>query len=154
MKILVVCTGNICRSPLAACALARSCASMGLDVDVDSAGTHGLTGHGAADLTLETARECGLDLTPHRAKRISLDLLDAQDLVVVMERHHHAAVLDLVGTDGPDVRLLGEFRPGARRGSEIPDPYGGSRREYERARDLILQAVEGLANHLLSWPRS
>ncbi len=150
MNVLVLCTGNICRSPLAEAALRRAVETIGLGVNVDSAGLFGLTGHSAAPLAIETAAECGLDLNAHRGKGLTLEMLDGSDLVLVMEREQQREVELMRGGDLPEVRLLGEFRQGRRGSREVPDPYGGPRRGYELARDLILDSVEGVVGHLLT----
>lgn len=96
-EILVVCTGNICRSPLGEAALR---ARLHGRAQVVSAGTYGQEGSGATEGSVVAGREIGLDLAAHRARRIRPADIDAADLVLAMEREHRDAIVWAV----PDAR--------------------------------------------------
>ena len=124
MRLLLVCTGNICRSPMAEAIARRLLESRGReDVAVASAGTAAQDGAPASEGAYLIALEHGLDLTAHRARQITSDLVAAADLVLGMSPHHGERALAL-GGDGRSHRL-GEYagRPAA--DAQIDDPFGG-----------------------------
>lgn len=88
MKILFVCMGNTCRSPLAEAIARREASSRGLDIEVQSAGTAAEEGGPANSDAQEVATEHGLDLSQHRARNLTATLVAEADRVFVMERHH------------------------------------------------------------------
>lgn len=94
--VLVVCSANQCRSPLAGAFLAREVALHGLPVDVVTAGFRARPGSPATRGTREAAEHLGIDLSPHRSRAVDVDLLAGADLVVGMERLHvrEAVVLE------------------------------------------------------------
>lgn len=139
MRILFVCTGNTCRSPMAAALMRRRLDRAGReDIIVDSAGL-------AADggpVTQEAAavmREIGLDIAGRRSQPLTLGLCQESDIIAVMTPAH-AAALTAYGAVPEKVRLLG-------RG--IPDPFGGGRDLYRRTRDALEQAVDILAQEIV-----
>lgn len=138
--ILFVCTGNICRSPLAEAAAAvaltgyfgvEDLTTVGLEVA--SSGTHGLTGHPATDEMQLVGAELGLDLSNHRATRLDRPLVEASSLILAMEDEH----LAWLRRRYPDGRaaLLGE--------APIDDPYGRDLTAYRRAAREIVSGVAG-----------
>ena len=119
--VLFVCTGNICRSPLAASLLERALEERGLEVKVTSAGTGAWDGAPASEGAYLVGLERGLDLSGHRARLLTRELVEGADLILTMARHHRARV-DELGGEGR-VFVLGEY---AGRGSdEVSDPFGG-----------------------------
>ena len=132
MHILVVCSGNICRSPFAEAALRRHVD--GADIVVSSAGTIAEPGIPATSLMRAIARDHGLDLDRHRSR--ALADVDRPDLVLGMEMHHLTSANRSFDGLAPDrFRLLDHPR-------EVPDPYGYGRDVYERAADQMLRAIE------------
>lgn len=89
-EILVVCTGNICRSPLGEAALR---ARLDGRARVVSAGTYGQEGSGATEGSVVAGRALGLDLTAHRARRVRPADVEAADLILAMERAHRDAIV-------------------------------------------------------------
>jgi len=87
LRILVVCTANICRSPMAAAMLAAASVDRGVALTVSSAGFL-FEGNPASDTATKVMRERGLDLAPHRSRIVTRQLLDDADLVLTMERRH------------------------------------------------------------------
>jgi len=98
--VLVVCTGNIARSPFAAVLLAHEAARRLAPGRVRSAGVHGLHGHGAVVEMVDAARSRGLDLVPHRGARVTVDDLRASGIVIAMEEAQRDAMVRLA----PDAR--------------------------------------------------
>src|SRR5437879_4265595 len=88
--VLFVCTGNICRSPLAASLLERALKERGLEVTVTSAGTGAWDGAPASEGAYLVGLERGLDLSGHRARLLTRELVERADLILTMARHHRA----------------------------------------------------------------
>jgi len=135
--VLFVCTGNICRSPLAASLLERALQERGLEVGVTSAGTGAWDGAPASEGAYLVGLERGLDLSGHRARLLTRELVDRADLILTMARHHRARV-DELGGEGK-VFVLGEYA--GKGGDEVSDPFGGDLGVY---RDTV-QELESLA---------
>jgi protein-tyrosine phosphatase len=109
-SILVVCTGNICRSPMAEGFLRRSLASRGATpIDLTSAGTHGWDGSGATPESVEAAAERGADISAHQARRLDTDLLESADLVLAMSAEHRDAATALAPAAAPRAFTLKEL---------------------------------------------
>lgn len=150
--MLFVCTGNICRSPTAEGVLRKLVADAGLAdlVVIDSAGTHGYHVGEAPDARSQAhARRRGYDLSRLRARRFSGEDFHAFDLILAMDREHHAMLARLAPpSTGQKLRMMLEFarRPGG--GNEVPDPYYGGPDGFELVLDLIEDAAEGLLDHL------
>ena len=123
MKLLFVCTGNTCRSPMAAAIARKLAAERGLhDVEVSSAGTGAAEGAGASDGALLVAMEQGLDLASHRSRPLTRELVRDADLVLAMGGGHLERVRQLGGAD--KVHLLPDFAAGGDSGRQIGDPFG------------------------------
>ena len=136
--ILFVCTGNICRSPLAEAVAKRALtehfdtpdlSTVGLHVA--SAGTHGLTGHPATAEMQKAAADLGFDLGAHSARCMDRHIADGSSVVYGMENEHIAWMRSQF--PGSRVSLLG--------GGPIEDPYGRNLSEYRRAAREIVAGV-------------
>ena len=129
-NILFVCTGNTCRSPLAAVLARRALEQRGWQhVQVASAGAAAEEGLGASPHAITVAERAGLDLSSHRSRLLSAELADWADLILVMSPSHGWAVDHLGG--GDKVTLLGDFAAGEEgAGQAVPDPFGGDEKEY------------------------
>ena len=109
IRLLVVCTANTCRSPMAAALLTAELATSGVGAFVASAGTEGPAGRSASAASVEVMEEVGIDLTAHRSRVIDVAALEHADLVLVMTRTHERAVAVRSGRDARRVFLLSEF---------------------------------------------
>lgn len=129
-RVLFVCTGNICRSPIAEVLLRHRLEQEGItDWEVASAGTWTIDGRPASHYAIQLMTEQGLDLSPHRSQAVSRRLVEQADLVLVMT-HSHAEALRLEFPDQvAKIHLLSEVKGGHR--YDIKDPYGGSLAEYQ-----------------------
>ena len=134
--ILVVCTGNICRSPMAKVLLQKALADQGLDsqVTVDSAGTYAVIGAPASKGSVNAMKARGLDLTPHVAKQITASMVEQADLILVMEERHRRSIFVTWPKALAKTLLLSEL---AGESVDIEDPYGGEQWEYDRAAAII-----------------
>ena len=147
MKILFVCMGNICRSPTAEGvfrAHARRHAP-GLDLEIDSAGTHAYhVGEPPDPRTISAAARRGIDLAGLRARQVSDDDFERFDLIVAMDRLNHATLLDRSPPEHRErIRTLLEFA-GKTAPADVPDPYYGGAKGFDDVLDLVESAVEGL----------
>jgi protein-tyrosine phosphatase len=145
--VLFVCTGNICRSPMAAGVfrtLVRR-ADMADAFTIDSAGTYdGHVGAPASMLAIEAARRRGYDIDDHRSRLLTNEDLLKFDLPLAMDRTHLAAMQWMAPRDRQDrPTLLMKFAPDLGV-EEVSDPYGGPARGYEDALYLIESACRGL----------
>src|SRR5438445_10917398 len=152
-QILLVCTGNICRSPLAAALLQRALAQRGInDLEVSAAGTGAWAGAPVSEGAYLVGLERGLDLSSHRARLLTRELVEEADLILTMARHHRARV-DELGGEGR-VFVLGEYA--GREGSEVEvsDPFGGDLDVYRdtcsELEALLQAAVERIAKEFAS----
>jgi protein-tyrosine phosphatase len=148
-NVLFVCTGNICRSAFAQGLFTKLATEKGLTgVSADSAGLLALPDNSATHLAQRVAVEYGVDLTKHRAKSISKDLVTRSDLILVMEKSHETALLAAFPEATGKVLFLRHFaRYGSRRRG-ISDPYGLAYDAYRFCFLDIEDPVCGLIRYL------
>ncbi|SNY79851.1 protein tyrosine phosphatase [Enterobacter sp. CC120223-11] len=139
-SILVVCTGNICRSPTGE----RLLRQMLPQIQVDSAGTAGLTGEAADLAAAQTAAKNGLSLEGHIARKITPAMAREYNLILVMESGHIAQVTAMV----PEVRGKTLFFGQWLKEKEIPDPYRKSQEAFDHVYGLMQQASQEWAKRL------
>jgi len=135
--ILVVCTGNICRSPMAEVLLQRQLQQAGRGVEVRSAGVGALVNYPADAPARDRMQARGLDLAEHRARQFTSELARWADLILVMDAQHREAVVDIEPAARGKTFLLGHWIGG----KEVPDPYKQPDEVYTQALDLIDQAL-------------
>jgi len=141
--ILIVCVGNICRSPVAEALLRRDVTG----ITVRSAGLHAVVGHGAQREMVAVAQGIDLDLTNHIARQFTPDMGKDHDLILVMERAHR----DEINQIAPHLTgrtMLFDHWSGAR---GIADPYQNGQAAYEQALAAIIDAAKTWATRLASW---
>lgn len=153
MKVLFVCTANICRSPMAASWFRKRAATSGLaHVAVDSAGIPGLKGRPAAPEVVSLLRPLGCDdLLSHRSREVRASDLASSDLVLAMELRHIEALHARFPDYDERVLLLRAFEHGpdpAPGSPDLDDPIGGPPEGYARAFERVQACVDGLVLHL------
>ncbi len=151
-SILLVCTGNTCRSPLAEAMTRRLAAERGLDVIVSSAGTSAWEGAPASDGSILVGLERNLDLSSHRARVLTRELVTDATIVLGMSEHHAAQALAL-GGEGK-VYVLADYAAGSDTGHSIHDPFGAGLDAYRRMADEIDAEIPRVLERLAREPIS
>ncbi|UTM56565.1 low molecular weight phosphotyrosine protein phosphatase [Photobacterium sp. CCB-ST2H9] len=136
-NILVVCVGNICRSPSGEALLKqlfpnKNICSAGLSTEKS-----GLNGKPADRMAIEIAAENGVSLDGHQAKQLTADLCREFDLILVMEKGHVDALVSIAPEARGKTMLFGQWIGQ----QDIPDPFRMSREAYEHAYQLIYKAA-------------
>lgn len=152
LRVLMVCTGNICRSPTAEGVLRRMLGETGLhrQVEVDSAGTVDYHAGSPPDPRAQAhAARRGYDLSRLRARRVVPSDFGRFDLLLAMDADHVEYLRQRCPPEHADrIRMLMSFASGYPSGAEVPDPYYGAPAGFEQVLDLVEAACEGLLRHL------
>ena len=145
--LVFVCTGNICRSPMAEFLFRNLFQSEHPDWRVCSAGVSTSYGIPASRFAIQALDECGVDLTPHRSQPVIPQMASTAALLVVMTRGHQAYLQDMYPIAGDKTSLLLQYSPKAT-DVDLLDPIGLSFDVYRYVRDEIREALKGLSEHL------
>lgn len=158
LRIIMVCMGNICRSPAAAVVLRAKLDEAGLrHVSVDSAGTGGWHEGDDANPRSRVVWESRGYRGEHKARQFRTEWFDERDLILVMDDDNHATLLSRAHSDEQRARVmfLRQFDPeladvpsGDTAAFEVPDPYYGGPEDFEHMLDLIERACDGLVAHI------
>lgn len=141
-RIISICSGNICRSPIAAVLLERKLEERKAPSVIISAGTLGLTGHQAAVHARAAVQALGLSLEGHRSQGISLPLLRMADHLLIMSTRHETAILSLDPALEERLVRLWHYDDETREGSGIPDPVGQDLLAFIACRDLLDRCLD------------
>jgi protein-tyrosine phosphatase len=146
-RVLFVCLGNICRSPLAEGILRRQAEERGVEIEVDSAGTGDYHIGELADPRARSVGEgCGCRMTM-RARQVAEADFERFDLIVAMDHANHRALLRWPGSRPEKVRLARAFDPDAD-GEVVPDPYYGTREDFESVAAMLERACASILDTL------
>ena len=150
ISILFVCMGNICRSPTAEGVFRHFVQEAGLvdRIRIDSAGTHAYHTNEPADRRASAAAERrGYSLANMRARRVSEEDFDEFDFIIAMDQLNHVTLVDQADAEYHDkIHLFLEFASGPE--DDVPDPYYGGAKGFERVLDLVEDASRGLLETL------
>jgi len=145
VHVLVVCTGNICRSPMGEVLLKDYAESRGRKVEVQSASVLGLTGHPAHKNAIKVMHEVGLDLTKHRSQPVTPELMEWSDYVLVMEFKHATKLRERYPESTDDqIMMMGSFAGYM----EIKDPLGWWKGPFKTCREELSRCVEAFVDSL------
>ena len=157
MKLLFVCTGNICRSPTAESVFLHRAAARGMAgrLAADSAGTSSEEHGNPPDPRARRAADArGYALPDRRARRIAAADFEAFDLILAMDRGHLASLQRIAPEHARDrLRLFMDFA-GEGTPRDVPDPWYGGMADFDHALDLIEAGVDGLLDHLAAASRA
>lgn len=146
-NLLFVCTGNTCRSPMAAVLARRALAERGWGhVAVASAGLGATYGAPAAENARRVVAERGLDLSDHSSQPLTPELIEWADLILAMSPAHLYGLAELGG--GAKSAMLTDFMEGEHLGEPVVDPFGADEQVYRVTLDQIEKAIEGILRRL------
>lgn len=150
MKILTVCLGNICRSPMAEGILRKKIKDRQLDYTVDSAGTAAYHVDSPPDKRAqETLSKKGINISSLRGRQFETDDFNAFDLILTMDEENYQNILSLATTGeekGKIKMLMNYLYPG--KNISVPDPYFGGPQGFEKVYEMIDQATDRLLDSL------
>ncbi len=150
MKILMVCLGNICRSPMAEGIMRQKIEKYNLKAKVDSCGTANYHVGQSPDLrAIQTLKKYGIDISQHSGRQFQVADFDKYDLIFAMDTENYSNIIAKARNkkDKEKVRLLLEaLFPGQQK--IVPDPYYGNLSHFEETYTLIEEACEDLASRL------
>lgn len=150
MKILMVCLGNICRSPLAHGLLEQKIAKKNLNWIVDSAGTSGLhEGELPDSRSIDIAAKHNLDITNQRSRPLIVEDLKNFDLIYAMDASNYQNILKLATNEGERNKvkmILNETHPNENR--QVPDPYYGGNDGFLNVYNMLDAATDKIINRL------
>ncbi|MCY0389780.1 low molecular weight phosphotyrosine protein phosphatase [Robbsia sp. Bb-Pol-6] len=135
-NVLIVCHANICRSPMAEALLVAQPAVKEAGIFVHSAGLAGADGNKADKVVSDMLARRGIDLSAHRSRRLTIDMIRAAQLVLVMEQHQIRGVETMDSSSKGKVHLLGKWDD-----VEIADPYRQSESVYQGSAELVERSV-------------
>ncbi|HET6431601.1 low molecular weight protein-tyrosine-phosphatase [Dyella sp.] len=141
-QVLIICVGNVCRSPIAEFLLRERLRDRG--IQVDSAGLGAMVGYPPEGHAAALLKEHGIDASSHRARQLELSMLREADLVLAMERRHVHAATRLAPEASGKVFLLRKWLDAR----DVPDPHLQSRPFFERVYEQIDRGVGSWLRYL------
>ncbi len=148
--IIVVCTANICRSPMAAALLQHALAAQPEPLrsfKIISAGVAARTGDTVSENSVLALKKVGLDIAKHTSRPLTQKMINEASLILGMTESHRAMILLQAEPPPKNLFLFREFMP-QRGDKQIGDPFGGALRLYESTRDEMVEAIPSLIEFL------
>lgn len=151
VRVLFVCLGNICRSPLGAAILKKKITDNGMDawVEVDSCGTSNYhIGDNADPRTIASALRHGVAVD-HCVRQLTPDDLDNFDFIFAMDKSNYQNILRLSKNNGAreKVKMMRDFDP-KHKGGEVPDPYHGGDKDFQEVYEILDRSTTGFIEFL------
>jgi protein-tyrosine phosphatase len=149
-KILMVCLGNICRSPLAEGILRSKLPENDFIIDSSGTGSYHL-GNPPDSRSIKIADKYGLDITQQRGRQFTRHDFDNFDLIYVMDTSNYDHVMNLARNEEDKAKvkfILNEIYPG--QNHDVPDPYTGTIHNFENVFKMLDEACEQIAQNLIS----
>jgi protein-tyrosine-phosphatase len=140
-KVLFVCTGNTCRSPMAETLFRHRAGD--IEWEASSAGTFAMPGSPASENSIAAMKELGIDISNHRSQPLTSELVNSVDLIITMTAGHRAQILDIFPEVEDRVFLINAFGT-SKVPADVSDPFGGSLSAYTQIRDEIDRALSDL----------
>lgn len=150
-NILIICTGNTCRSPMAEGILKSILKERGIEkVHVGSAGIGAMNGMMATPYGIEAARNWNVDISNHRARQLTRDLIDQSDLILAMAPEHVETVLRKAPNAGKKTFMLKAFpTPYSSSQERIQDPIGGTLGDYNQTFLELDEILRRIVNRII-----
>ena len=149
-RVLFVCTGNTCRSPMAEQVLRHLLATAGPAAEVSSSGLRAAKAGGPADPRAQQVLQAAGLSADHAVRQFEAGMFGQYDLILALDSMHERVLRQIAPDAGAAarVRLLGSFDPAAGAGWDVPDPVGGDIADYQRALRLIQSAMPGVVDQI------
>ncbi len=150
MKIMFICTGNICRSAMAEGLLRKRAEDENIVLEVCSAGTYAYTGDYASDSAIKVMKDYGVDLSEHRATNISDAKLDDVDVILCATQKHKQTLMFLYPDLKQKMYTMKEYAGTAKDMTDfdIEDPWGKDYKTYKKCAIQIAECVEGIIDRI------
>lgn len=151
MRVLAVCTGNICRSPIAHGLLEQLSALHQLGWEIDSAGTIGFhTGDAPDSRSVRVMEARNIDIAQQKSRKLTLADFDYFDLILALDKGHFDEMIQLANQgQHHKIKMATHWHPHLKDHS-VPDPYYGDYQDFENVYDMLRESMEELVKHYKS----